>query len=561
MAIKASDLPFQRSLDDLGEALRDVTFCVIDLETTGGNASTCGITEIGAVKYKGGECLGTFQTLVNPGCAIPPEITVLTGITQSMVIPAPRIESVLPTLLEFIGNAVIVGHNIRFDLSFLNAALERSGRERLANATVDTVPLARRLVRDEVPNCKLSTLAERLRLGHRPTHRALDDAITTGELLHVLIERAAGLGVTGLDDLTALPSMSGHAQAAKLRLTEHLPRVAGVYLFKNSVGDVLYVGKATNLRSRVRSYFSTDSRRKIGPMLRETAHIDFVVHPNPLAAAVHEIRLIHQHQPPYNRQAKTWGRYVYVKLTLQEQWPRLSIVKDPKLDGALYIGPVHSRSTAQKIVEAIHSSVPLRRCVGRISTRSLRDAPCTAAQLGVSMCPCAGGVDPDEYAAIVNRAVKGITEDPSILCEPLQQRMIELACDERFEEAADVRDRADALTRTLYRQRRNDQLRRAGRLRVDLPDGSGVIILNGELQSAWDRNGEIENGQGWLEELFHLPPSSFFEPIARDISDEVNCIAAWLEKYAEIVSIHHCEGGLATQLPPLPTFTPRASNV
>jgi DNA polymerase-3 subunit epsilon len=189
--------PLQLSLDDLGTPLSQVTFCVIDLETTGGSAASCGITEIGAVKLRGGECLGTFQTLVNPGCAIPPAITVLTGITHSMVMPAPRIEAVLPSLLEFIGDAVIVGHNIRFDLSFVQAALERDQRPKLTNRAVDTVALARRLVRNEVPNCKLGTLAEHLRLNHKPSHRALDDALATGDLLHLLIERAGGLGVTG----------------------------------------------------------------------------------------------------------------------------------------------------------------------------------------------------------------------------------------------------------------------------------------------------------------------------------------------------------------------------
>src|SRR5690606_15079397 len=127
--------------------------------------------------------------------------TVLTGITQAMVLPAPRIETVLPSLLEFVGDAVIVGHNVRFDIAFLDAALERTGRPRLTNRRVDTVALARRLVRDEVPNCRLGTLADRLRLPHRPSHRALDDALATGDLLHVLLERVARLGVTGLDDL------------------------------------------------------------------------------------------------------------------------------------------------------------------------------------------------------------------------------------------------------------------------------------------------------------------------------------------------------------------------
>ena len=126
----------QRSFDDLGTPLHDVTFCVVDLETTGGSPIDCGITEVAAVKFRGGHCLGTFATLVNPGALIPPAITVLTGITQSMVLPAPRIEQVLPSFVEFTAGTVIVGHNIRFDLSFLNAALDRNGHRKLTNLSL-----------------------------------------------------------------------------------------------------------------------------------------------------------------------------------------------------------------------------------------------------------------------------------------------------------------------------------------------------------------------------------------------------------------------------------------
>src|SRR4029077_9890848 len=104
----------QGSFDDLGTPLHQVTFCVVDVETTGGSAADGGLTEIGAVKLRGGECLGTFQTFVNPGTRIPAQITMLTGIPQAMVLPAPRDHEVLPTLLEFVGDAVIVGHNVRY---------------------------------------------------------------------------------------------------------------------------------------------------------------------------------------------------------------------------------------------------------------------------------------------------------------------------------------------------------------------------------------------------------------------------------------------------------------
>src|SRR5690606_7032694 len=106
------------------------------------------------------------------GLPIPPQITVLTGITEAMVLPAPRVGPVLASFLEFLGDAVIVGHNVRYDLGFLNASLEAHGHPRLANRSVDTCALARRLVRDEVPNCRLGTLARAFRLPHQPCHRA-----------------------------------------------------------------------------------------------------------------------------------------------------------------------------------------------------------------------------------------------------------------------------------------------------------------------------------------------------------------------------------------------------
>ena len=242
------------------------------------------------------------------------------------MLPAPRIDEVLPALLEFIGDAVIVGHNIRFDISFLDAALVATSRPRLANRHVDTLAIARRLVRDEVPNLRLSTLARHFRVPTEPIHRAFADAQATAEVLHGLLERAASFGVLGLDDLLLLPSMRAHPSAAKLALTTGLPRAPGVYLFRDRGGRVLYVGKATNLRSRVRSYFSTDDRRKVPQLLRETVSIDHLVCRGPFEAAVREIRLIQAFQPRFNRQAKVWRKYAYLKLT-NERFPRLAVTR------------------------------------------------------------------------------------------------------------------------------------------------------------------------------------------------------------------------------------------
>jgi DNA polymerase-3 subunit epsilon len=301
-------LAVQGSFDDLGTPLSQVTFVVLDVETTGGSPASGSLTEVAAARYRGGELLATYQTFVCPDERIPPYITALTGISDAMVADAPRIGEMLPSFLEFLGGGVVVGHNVRFDLSFLNHALAATGRDRLANATVDTLALARRLVRDMVPDCKLGTLAATLGLPHQPSHRALTDVLATGDLLHALLERAGSYGIVGLEELLALPKMVGHPQSAKLKLTIRLPHRPGVYWFCDAAGHVLYVGKATDLHSRVRSYFSGDTRNKVGRLLRQMASVHHRVCPGPLTAAVLEGRLIRTWAPPFNAQGKVKRR-------------------------------------------------------------------------------------------------------------------------------------------------------------------------------------------------------------------------------------------------------------
>lgn len=216
-------IAFQRTFDDLGAPLYEVPFCILDLETTGGSPADSAITEIGAVKYVAGERTGTFQTLVNPGVPIPPFITVLTGITQAMVVEAPRIGEALPAFLEFLGDAVIVGHNVRFDLSFLNAAAVQLGYGKLPNRWTDTYRIARRLIRSEVRDLKLGTLAAHFGSPITPNHRAFEDVSATADVFWSLLERAGTLGVTHLEDLFTLPSAKGNPHYHKIHLADALP--------------------------------------------------------------------------------------------------------------------------------------------------------------------------------------------------------------------------------------------------------------------------------------------------------------------------------------------------
>ncbi len=529
----------QRSFDDLGAPLHDVTFCVIDFETTGGSAETCQITEIGAVKVRGGEVLGTFQTLVNPGCAIPPNIVVLTGITDRVVMRAPSIDQVLPSLLEFIGGSVIVAHNLRFDMAFLNVAVRRWGGPMMGNQRLDTLALARRLLADELPRFSLGELARQLRLAHQPNHRALDDAWATVDLLHVLIERAAAWGVSGLDDLISLPSIAGHPQWRKLSMTKSLPRKPGVYLFHDRDDRVLYVGKATDLRSRVRSYFSSDRRRKVAQLLRETDRISHRVCENTLEAELVELRLIHQYQPRFNRKNRRPINPCWVKLTTAERFPRLSVVRKNSGEGQ-YFGPFSSRAEANLVVEAVHSALPIRRCSTKIGRRGFEptDSLCTAAQLGVAMCPCSGSVSESEYAEVVAMVNRSFNGEPNLILLPLEAKMATLAAQDRFEEAAAMRDRASAVVRIVERQRRIEMVGRVDRLVFQHGDGNRIELGAG---------GRLLGG-----DLFDVE-------VAPATLDEALCVASWLNRNAATIRIVEASGSFSSELPLLPDYRPRAS--
>lgn len=321
----------QLAFDELGTPLRDTTFVVFDLETTGAAPGPNGITEIGAVKVRAGEVLGEFATLVNPGVPIPPQIVSLTGITHAMVYDAPPIEEVLPAFLEFIGGSVLVAHNSGFDTSHMRAACEGHGYVWPKATVVCTVRLARRVVpRDEVGRYNLTALALLFGARTRPTHRALDDARATVDVLHGLLERVGNLGVHSLEELMGyLPEVTV-AQRAKRHLAADLPAAPGVYLFRGPKEEVLYVGTAKDLRRRVRTYFTgSEGRSRIREMVALAERVDHVVCAHSLEAEVRELRLIGAHRPAYNRRSKNRHQGWWVGLT-DEAFPRLSVVRLPR---------------------------------------------------------------------------------------------------------------------------------------------------------------------------------------------------------------------------------------
>ncbi|MQA27429.1 MAG: DEDD exonuclease domain-containing protein [Micromonosporaceae bacterium] len=478
----------QGAFDELDEPLRETTFAVFDLETTGGVADGAGITEIGAVKVRGGEVLGEFSTLVNPGVGIPPFIAVLTGITDAMVCEAPRIDSVLPSFLEFAHGAVLVAHNAPYDIGFLKAACAAHGYPWPGFRVVDTVQLARRaLMRDETPNHKLSTLARHFRAATEPCHRALADARATVDVLHGLIARVGSLRVQTLPELIEFSRAVSPAQRRKRHLADGVPASSGVYVFRDGNNRALYVGTSRNLATRVRSYFTaSETRARISEMLAAAERVETIECAHSLEAEVRELRLIAAQKPPYNRRSKFPERVSWLKLTV-EPYPRLSLVRELRDDGATYLGPFSSRRTAELAMAAAHDAVPLRQCTQRLSTR--RTSPsCVLAEMGRCPAPCELQISVDDYARHAEVFTSAATGDPAVLLDRLLERIGTLAAAQRYEEAATVRTRLVAFLRAAVRMQRLTSLTAIGELVAARPSPAGgwelSVVRRGRLVSA-----------------------------------------------------------------------------
>jgi DNA polymerase-3 subunit epsilon len=481
-------LPRQCTFDELGTPLAEVTFVVVDLETTGGSPATSAITEIGAVKVRGGEVLGEFQTLVNPQMAVPPFIAVLTGITDAMVASAPSLAAVLPTFLDWAAGAVLVAHNAPFDLGFLKAGSASLGIDWPGFDSVDTARLARRvLTRDEAPDCKLSTLARLFRTTTTPCHRALADAQATTDVLHGLFERLGNLGVRTHEELISFNGLATAAQRRKRYLADGLPDGPGVYIFRDLQGRPLYIGRSRHLRQRVRQYFvASEPRTRMAEMVGIAESVDAIACAHPLEAEVRELRLIAEHKPRYNRRSRFPERSWWLKLT-NEPFPRLAQVRRVANDGATYLGPFGSSRTAQAAMAAIHEAVPLRQCTQRISATK-PTPPCVLAGMGRCGAPCDGGQSREQYAAVADTARTMLSTDPRPVLEAAQRRMVSLSAQERYEEAAAHRDRAGAVVRTLARMQRFASLAACPQLVAARPGFGGgwdlVVIRYGRLAGA-----------------------------------------------------------------------------
>ncbi|HEX2181197.1 MAG TPA: DEDD exonuclease domain-containing protein [Rubrobacteraceae bacterium] len=381
--------------DPLSLTLEEAPYVVFDVETTGSSATKGGaITEIGALKVVRGEVVEEFGTLVNPGRRIEPFVARLTGITDRMVADAPPISEVLPSFARFVEGAVLVGHNVHFDRSFVTAA--RGGLP-LPNPALDTLKLARCLV-PGLRRYRLASLASHFGVRAMPNHRALSDAAATAQVFLKLLKLLRSAGVGSVGEAAALRG-GGRIKPQKQHLAEGVPTTPGVYYFVDKHGTTLYVGKAKNLKARVRTYFNGgDGRRKVGRLVEEVAEVRVRETESELHALILEAREIKRLLPRYNSAGREDRGGWFIRLDLGEPYPVPERVPEgEREDGAVHLGPYRSAGVLDSCIEALGRIFPLKRCSGE-------NGVCFYGQLG-RCAPCIGMGEEDYRRLVVDEVV------------------------------------------------------------------------------------------------------------------------------------------------------------
>jgi DNA polymerase III epsilon subunit family exonuclease len=386
-------------------SLEEAEFVVFDLETTGLSAERCRICEVGAVRVRALELVDSFESLVNPGVPLPQQVARLTGLREQELRRAPSVAGVLRRFLAFAGDDLLVAHNAKFDQRFLERQLLLVHGRRLSEPPLCTAALARRLLEGRVRRVGLASLAHFFGVPTRPCHRALPDAEATAQVLIHLVGLAQELGARRLSDLRALAAPRKRRVYGKRSLARGAPTAPGIYLFRDRRDQVLYVGRARDLRARLRSYFRSDRQRpSVEAALLALDRIEWRVLGSELESALEELRLIRELQPPANSRSRRKEHGVY----LRRRGEDFVVTKT-----ATPLGPIGSRRTASLAARALAMS----------TTEELDDL-------------LRGGPLPR-----------------------LRARLSDLAESLRYEEAARLRDRIEALEHLSERLRRLERLR------------------------------------------------------------------------------------------------------
>ncbi len=279
-------------------------YAIVDIETTGLSPSTEKITEIAIYIHDGKKIVKEFASLINPEKKIPYRITQMTGINNRMVEDAPKFYELAKKIIELTEDKIIVGHNVRFDYSFIRSEYKSLGYD-YQRKTLDTIKLSRKFIPGQ-PSYGLGNLCKALKIDNHARHRAEGDALATTKLFELLLS---------LENSPENTNLNGMQSSLGKSLIDNLPREPGVYYFHNKDKELIYVGKSINIHDRILSHLSNNMNKKAVEMRNAIADVQFNLTGNELVALLLESHEIKKHQPHYNRaQRRTYynqGLYTF----------------------------------------------------------------------------------------------------------------------------------------------------------------------------------------------------------------------------------------------------------
>lgn len=537
--------------------LEDVEFAILDIETTGLAPGRHRIIEIAAVIVAHDETVASFSKLVNPGRAIPQFITSFTGISEPMVARSAPAEKVLARLADFIGDRPIVGHNIGFDLGFLNFEAERAGKSfGFAESGIDTIQLARRYLTG-MRRTRLDSVAAMLHIPVATRHRALPDAQITAKVFTQLLARARAEGCETLADLyrvlDGVAPVPGPAQTprptGRLYLNpawrQRFPTSPGVYLMKDRTGEVIYVGKAKCLRDRLASYYSQPLgyTRKMDGLLQSVAVIETRELGSELEALLVESQLIKRLQPRFNVQLRNFEHYPFIKVDMAEAYPRFLATREVAADGARYFGPFRSGRIVNVTIELIQKVFSVRTCTRKLPPFGPPSDPCLRYHLKRCPGPCRGvlpSAEQQEYTRVVEEACAFLGGERDDLLDRLRKQMFAASARQDFERAARLRDALRDADQVLLGQRLISGAVLANNLLIIYPSHETdhlelFLIRHGRLarllRAANDRRTLGAELRSILAEAGQLgvPPAQ----VGPEEVDQINIISRWIHRHSD----------------------------
>lgn len=556
----------QRGLDE-------IDFVVVDTETTGLRPGSHRVIEVAGVRVRGGEVVDSFQSLLNPGVRIPMFIAQFTGITQEMVAIAPASHEALPAFLSFAEGAIVVGHNVGFDLGFLNYEAQLLGQSFPIDG-LDTIPLARRFL-PGLKRFKLDNVADHLRIATSQRHRALGDARVTAAVFLRLLDLAAQQGITTLGQLrrrlqlpvawsgditqttTArqLELLRSDGKVASANVTTRptgtlflnpawkrdFPAQPGVYLMKDANGAVIYVGKAKSLKDRLASYYNQPLgyTRKMDGLLQNVKEIETRVLGSELEALLVESQLIKQLQPTYNVQLRNYELYPFIKIDIQHPFPRVYATREVAADGARYFGPFRSKRLVDLTIEVVQKVFPVRTCTRSLPPLAKPSEPCLRLHLQRCSAPCRGDADPVAYRLVIDEICAFLGGEREDLLDRLRRQMLEASHELNFERAAWLRDTIRSVDEVLIGQKLITGAVESNNLLIVYPSAREqrnelFLIRHGRLVEQRCAEHAPEQTKRAVEELLQRaielgePPNI----VGQAEVDQINIISRWIHHHS-----------------------------